>query len=504
MAEMAAAGGGAEAAQEVEDAQAAVVGEEQERWREEVQTGVYARFDAGAGLTAEAVIAAVEAVFGGVQAAESKVDAVRGQGPVAMAPEQAEQALAAGKVDVDGVEVALLPLKRRRPRGKRNDGQQQQQQGQAAGELEGDPCGIYVRGLPEDVSKEQLREAFSQFGEVRSVEMRKRRSRNGLSLNVFLTFSDSAAVDAAMDSIEGGNPVKIGDATLEVERRKSTRKAPHRGRRSRRGGGGGGNGAVDAGDVASADASNARNGIGNGNRGGGRTIQKKSVYISNLEHGTQEAALRSELESYGPIESISIRQRETFASVAFATPEERQVAMQAAKSETGLSFGDARLRADPWRSGGRSGSNFENALHVTGFGNAVPSQEEVKAIFSSFGDVTDVEVRPTRTFGLVEFQDAAHAATVLEGATESGLNLPSQDGEALVVELSDNSRNSRRRPGRRRGGARGRGGGRNRKQAGDEDAEVDGSADAGAEGDVSADAGIEVELDAHADAQQQE
>jgi len=98
---------------------------------------------------------------------------------------------------------------------------------------------LYVGNLPFDTDEEQIRELFSGYGEVRSVDMINDRDTGRFRGFCFVAM-DNAAADAATQALNGysfgGRPLKVNEAKPREER------APGAGGGSRGGYGGGGGG----------------------------------------------------------------------------------------------------------------------------------------------------------------------------------------------------------------------------------------------------------------------
>jgi len=119
---------------------------------------------------------------------------------------------------------------------------------------------LYVGNLPFDTDEEQVRELFSTYGEVRSVDMINDRDTGRFRGFCFVAMDNSEA-DAATAALNGysfgGRPLKVNEAKPREER------AP--------GSGGGGRGGYGGGRPDSRGGGGNRGGGGgyNQNRGGG-------------------------------------------------------------------------------------------------------------------------------------------------------------------------------------------------------------------------------------------
>ena len=97
---------------------------------------------------------------------------------------------------------------------------------------------LYVGNLPFDTDEEQVRELFSSYGEVRSVDMINDRDTGRFRGFCFVAMDDGPA-DAAIQALNGysfgGRPLKVNEAKPREER-------PAGGAGGGRGGYGGGGG----------------------------------------------------------------------------------------------------------------------------------------------------------------------------------------------------------------------------------------------------------------------
>ena len=98
---------------------------------------------------------------------------------------------------------------------------------------------LYVGNLPFDTDEEQIRELFSTYGDVKSVDMINDRDTGRFRGFCFVAM-DNAAADAATQALNGysfgGRPLKVNEAKPREER------APGAGGGGGRGGYGGGGG----------------------------------------------------------------------------------------------------------------------------------------------------------------------------------------------------------------------------------------------------------------------
>ena len=123
---------------------------------------------------------------------------------------------------------------------------------------------LYVGNLPFDTDEEQVRELFSNYGEVRSVDMINDRDTGRFRGFCFVAM-DNAAADAATQALNGysfgGRPLKVNEAKPREERAPSS--------------GGGGRGGYSGGYGGGGGRPDNRGGGGGrggyGNQGGGRS-----------------------------------------------------------------------------------------------------------------------------------------------------------------------------------------------------------------------------------------
>ena len=119
---------------------------------------------------------------------------------------------------------------------------------------------LYVGNLPFDTDEEQIRELFSNYGEVRSVDMINDRDTGRFRGFCFVAM-DNAAADAATQALNGysfgGRPLKVNEAKPREER------APGAGGGGGRGGYGGGGGGYGGGGRSDNRGGGGRGGYGN-------------------------------------------------------------------------------------------------------------------------------------------------------------------------------------------------------------------------------------------------
>ncbi len=118
---------------------------------------------------------------------------------------------------------------------------------------------LYVGNLPFDTDEEQVRELFSTYGDVKSVDMINDRETGRFRGFCFVAMDNSEA-DAAIQALNGysmgGRPLKVNEAKPREERPGGT-------------GGGGGRGGYGGGRPDSRGGG-GRGGYGGGSRGGDR------------------------------------------------------------------------------------------------------------------------------------------------------------------------------------------------------------------------------------------
>jgi len=360
-----------------------------------------------------------------------------------------------------------------------------------------DARSIYARLSGARTSKPEVTKAFETYGEVKRVEVRSRRLRTGEVTHIFITFADVQGAEAVIKAVEADTKIMLGENELKVDRRKrkptaaadatttaatgetnaADKKAPRAKKQQqpkKKQQAEGANNDSAAAEEQKEDAvegkqkaKKEKQANGKAKTEGKAPAPKTSVYITNIAISTDEDSLRSKFSEFGAIKSISRRQRESFATVAFADAAGVEATLAAAKDGK-LKLGEDKvLSATSWRPSGRSNGTkakaetettapVENAVHVTGFGYDVPSEDAVKEIFTPLGAVSSVTVQPTRCFGIVQFEDADVAASVVEKAPkEIGLE-PENPEVPIVVELSVGTTSANRNRGiyRRRNNSR--------------------------------------------------
>jgi len=87
---------------------------------------------------------------------------------------------------------------------------------------------IYVGNLPYNATEEQLRNAFSAFGDVSSVNLITDKFTGQSKGFAFVEMTDNASADAA---IKGLNETTMGDRNLKVNQAKPRGERPARGSR---------------------------------------------------------------------------------------------------------------------------------------------------------------------------------------------------------------------------------------------------------------------------------
>lgn len=119
---------------------------------------------------------------------------------------------------------------------------------------------LYVGNLPFDTDEEQVRELFSTYGDVKSVDMINDRETGRFRGFCFVAMDNSEA-DAAIQALNGysmgGRPLKVNEAKPREERPGGT-------------GGGGGRGGYGGGRPDNRGGGGGRGGYGGGGRGGDR------------------------------------------------------------------------------------------------------------------------------------------------------------------------------------------------------------------------------------------
>jgi RNA recognition motif-containing protein len=399
--------------------------------------GIFVKF-LGTACDGSKVAAAASAAFGPTSA-QSNVNLARGYAILYFEQSAAVgKALEKGVLLVDGVTLPIEKLKpvedkparegARPPRAPKASGTAGAA-GAAARPTAEDPMSIYVSGLPETFEKPALRALFGKFGEVKSLEVRKRKQKEGVSTHVFMSFSTQAAADAAV----AASPVALAGVSLAVERRKSPRAAP----------------AAPKPAAAPSAAKSKGNGPSmtknnNSSSSGGGAQHNKVVYLSNIAHTVGEGELKTLFARFGTVEGVSLRTRDCFCSLEFEDKASMDKAAAAYKAKPAVFLGTT-LVVEPWKSS-RSDESLSKTLHVSGFGAQVPDEAGLKKAMGAVPAFT-ATIKPMRKFALVTFGDAEAASKAVEAAKAGSVPVPVQAGETLLAELSDESRkrNSRYR-----------------------------------------------------------
>lgn len=396
------------------------------------ETGVFGKFTRGLTVDAERVKQTF-AQFG-VLTDDSTVNGRRGFAVIHYASADAvAAALAAKELTIDDVSFTIEPLKPKVIKDPKRVGGGGRGEG-SGDDAEPDPCAVYVTPLPENFDEEEVRALFEQFGEVTSLVTRRRQLRDRPAVHAFVNFAEPASAEAAIAASAAGALV-MADEKLIVEARKSKKQS----RSGRRGGKG-----------------RSGNGTGAGGEGGAQAPRerqprvKKAVYLSNLQKGLTEEQVTAALAPYGAVQSISMRQGDCFATVDFDGEANTDVAVQVSEGTPGIfSFMNMALvveRSKSSRARAADGSPG-NGLHVSGFGDECPSEDDMRGMFGSYGNIIAVSIRVPRTFAIVELDSPEAAQAAVDNA--AALPLASNDENPLVVELSENGGARRRTRGGR-------------------------------------------------------
>lgn len=150
---------------------------------------------------------------------------------------------------------------------------------------------VFVRGFPEETTKEELTTAFKEFGEVATVDLRNKEwfarkkppnSRRRRPIFAFVMFNEESGAKAAADA----GAVTIGEAKCEISQseresrpRKRTEKKP----------------AMKSDDTPKKVSGRA-------------TRPRRKLYISNLPEETDEQALRAVFEPHGELTGVKLRE----------------------------------------------------------------------------------------------------------------------------------------------------------------------------------------------------
>ena len=126
---------------------------------------------------------------------------------------------------------------------------------------------IYVGNLSYETTEEDLREAFSPFGQVDSISIIKDKFTGKSKGFGFVEMSDKTEAQAAIDNLNGK---ELKGRTLNVNEARPREEGNRRGGGGGHyGGGGGGRGGRSGGNRAGGSRGIGNRGGGGGNRGGG-------------------------------------------------------------------------------------------------------------------------------------------------------------------------------------------------------------------------------------------
>eukprot|EP00621_Florenciella_sp_RCC1693_P006930 CAMPEP_0182535698 /NCGR_PEP_ID=MMETSP1323-20130603/18549_1 /TAXON_ID=236787 /ORGANISM="Florenciella parvula, Strain RCC1693" /LENGTH=184 /DNA_ID=CAMNT_0024745865 /DNA_START=97 /DNA_END=648 /DNA_ORIENTATION=+ len=172
-------------------------------------------------------------------------------------------------------------------------------------------AGVRVGGLGENCTDEMLQQAFSPFGTIVDTFIKAPRGRSRARGYGFVTFTDKASVQAAID----GAPEMIGEDTITVEARTP---APRR-------------------EVAPPSI---------------------NIYIKGIDASTDDASVRAAAEAFGVVESLEVVADRGFAFVTFASVDEASKVVAAQPLLIAGAFCDVEFRMSQPRqkkSGGGGG-----------------------------------------------------------------------------------------------------------------------------------------------------
>jgi RNA recognition motif-containing protein len=178
---------------------------------------------------------------------------------------------------------------------------------------------VFVKNLENNADEEEIKQLFSQFGTVVSMNLLKR--ANGVRLgNGFVVFSSA---DEATKAVEQGNNKPFYDRILNVSfstprggdapkdkarktdiiiKHSASPEPPANGHNDRRGS-----------DVSMASAPHTT-----GSEDMAKTVRERKIAILNLPDTVNDTRIRSEMEKHGPIVKIQLRREQDAAIVEFA------------------------------------------------------------------------------------------------------------------------------------------------------------------------------------------
>merc|ERR1719510_1944327 len=89
--------------------------------------------------------------------------------------------------------------------------------GYGGGAPAGEPTKIFVGGLSEEITKDQLQEYFSQFGAIKWADIKMDRETGASRGFGFVNFVEASGADAAL----GGGPHNIAGQEIDCKRAKT-------------------------------------------------------------------------------------------------------------------------------------------------------------------------------------------------------------------------------------------------------------------------------------------
>eukprot|EP00499_Haloplacidia_sp_CaronLabIsolate_P013401 CAMPEP_0196780440 /NCGR_PEP_ID=MMETSP1104-20130614/7888_1 /TAXON_ID=33652 /ORGANISM="Cafeteria sp., Strain Caron Lab Isolate" /LENGTH=550 /DNA_ID=CAMNT_0042150641 /DNA_START=122 /DNA_END=1774 /DNA_ORIENTATION=+ len=254
---------------------------------------------------------------------------------------------------------------------------------------------LYVKNLPRSAERDQVKELFAPFGEVRRVEFTPGRGF------AFVSFAAPDSVDAALAHAAG---FALGGETLVVEPRKSRERRSRGGRRTR-----GKDGAAGAGSAAAPAAAAPA-----------AADLSREVAVLNLPESATTEEISAIMSAFGEVTSVRNRSKRRHAFITYATADG---AVQASAA-TGLKLGDADLVVEPRRAPPKRAkaaaaaptrgvpASFKTSVYVAGLTEAVDSAA-LRDAFGGFGTVRSIRRRKHSPFAFVTFtteESAAQAA----------------------------------------------------------------------------------------------
>lgn len=377
------------------------------------ENGLFLKWKGLEGVDAEKVIAAVESAFGAVSG--SRKDRKKQFMHMTLSNEADwSKAVAAASVTVEGQSVPIEATKPREPKAegeKAAEGGAKKSKRSSRGGRRGGAKdnlvaanSIYVAGLASGTESAAVSEAVAQFGAIKQVtDVRTANDKD--TCYAFVEFETSEAADAAVAA-----SITVNGTSVTVEKRKER-----------------------------AERKEKANGEEKPKAAPREKQPSRSIKVFNLLGGTSEDAVVQAFATFGETDKCLVRVIQPSASVYYTEASAVTAAVAA-----DISVGGSAVEVEAWKMKKEDAANGvqPTTVHVKGFSSAEPSEADIRSALGSYGEISNVVIRPQRTYAEVRFKDAASAAAAVEKG--SSVSVPTQAGTTPEVELFETS-------GRRRG-----------------------------------------------------